>query len=293
MHLTMHDEALQWIHQHVKNVESIEVAQEWALSTVLRVQTTTRGDVFFKASTRLPLSADEPRLMALLARLYPDDLPDLIAIDAERGWMLIGDVGTNLHEKPEFDLWHKALIRLAEIQHDSAARLDQLLDAGCRDGRPACLDALIETLLADDAMFSGLDDDEKRRLRALAPALHAHRQQLELATLVHGDFYGANIGYKDGRLRVFDWSESCIGHPFFDLPVILYDAAVYFPPEQVNALRDDYLACWDDGGRQWQHAEPVAALHHAMMYNGVAEVVNPDKPRPRVARWLRQVLATG
>lgn len=293
----MRDEAVEWIHRHVRSVESIEVAQEWALSTVLRVRATS-GDLFFKSSTRLPLSADEPRLTTLLARLYPDDVPDLIAVDAERGWMLIGDVGTNLRQQSHFDLWHRSLMRLSEIQRDSAAHLDQLLSAGCRDGRPSVLDTQIDSLLSDDAMCSGLDAGEAQRLRALAPLLHERCRELAQSgavALVHGDFYGANIGYKDGRLRFFDWSESCVGHPFFDLPVILHDAAACFPPEQVAVLRDDYLAVWDDGQRQWRTAEPLAALHHAMMYNGVAAFMHrdqPDAPRPRVARWLRQLLAS-
>lgn len=285
----MLDEANEWIHHQVKDVQSIEVVQEWALSTVMRVHT-ARDDVFFKASARLPLSADEPRLMALLARLYPNDLPALIAVDSERGWMLIGDVGADLRQQIDFDLWRRSLLRLAQIQQDSAARVDQLLAAGCRDGRPARLDALVDTLLTDDAMLSGLDADEVRRLRALAPMLHHNCRALGQVSLVHGDFHAANIGYKDGSLCFFDWSESCIAHPFFDLPVILHDATAYFTPEQVAALRDDYLACWEDGARQWQIAAPVAALHHAMMYNGVAEFVNPDQPRVNVTRWLREIL---
>jgi len=285
----MRDGVDEWIHQHLKHIKSIEVAQEWALSTVLRIHTAS-GDVYFKAGVRLPLSADEPRLMALLARLYPDDLPALIAFDAERGWMLIGDVGTDLRQQTDFVLWHRALMRLVLLQHDSVAHLDQLLEAGCRDGRPVRLDALVDTLLANDAMLSGLDADEVRRLRALAPLLHRNCRALEPVTLVHGDFHGANIGCKDGSLYFFDWSESCIAHPFFDLPVMLHDAAARFSPEQVATLRDDYLACWEDGARQWQIAAPLAALHHAMMYNGVAEFVNPDKPRVRVSRWLREIL---
>ena len=70
--------------------------------------------------------------------------------------------------------------------------------------------------------------DEVDRLRSLAPLLHEHNRALEWVTLVHGDVHGANIGWKEDRLRFFDWSESCVGHPFFDLHVILFDAAAYF-----------------------------------------------------------------
>ena len=224
-------------------------------------------------------------------------MPDVIAVDAERGWIIIGDVGANLHTPPNFQGWHKALLRLVELQRDSRAHIDQLLASGCPDGRPDHMETQIDQAMANEAMFSGLKADEIARLHALTPALHRSNQALEQAafeqaTLVHGDFYGANIGCKDGTLRFFDWSESCIAHPFFDLPVILRDAENYFPAEQVDALRDDYLACWEDGQRQWQIALPVAALHHAIAYNNVADLVAPGQPRVRVARWLRQILST-
>jgi len=282
-------DALDWIHQQVKNVVSVEVAQQWALSTVLRVRT-TRASVYFKACHPLPLSADEPRLTACLARLYPADLPEVLAVDAGRGWLLLGDVGAILRDQPQFERWHQALLRLAQIQGDSIPRLDLLEAAGCPDRRPARLADQIDSLLASDAVLVALRAGEADRLRARAPLLRANAQALALTALVHGDFYGANIGWQDGALRFFDWSESCLAHPLFDLPVILRDAAAHFPAEQVDLLRDDYLACWEDGARQWRIAAPVAALHHAMMYNGVAEVVAPDKPRVRVAGWLREIL---
>jgi aminoglycoside/choline kinase family phosphotransferase len=292
----MIDGTSEWIHQHVKNVVSIEAAQVWQLSQVFRIRT-TGGDVFFKSSTHLAHSADEPRLTALLAQLYPADVPEVIATDAERGWMIIGDVGVNLRTAPDFQDWHTALMRLVELQHDSRAQIDPLLASGCPDTRPDQIEAQIDPALANEAMFSGLEADEIARLRALAPILYRNNRLLEgadfvSATLVHGDFLGGNIGCKDGKLRFFDWSESCIAHPFFDLPVILRDAENYFPAEQVNLLRDGYLACWEDGQRQWQIALPVAALHHAIAYNNVAELVAPDQPRVRVARWLRQLLST-
>src|SRR4051794_23288793 len=201
------EDSLEWIHQHIKNVVSIEATQVWQLSAVFRIHTIS-GDVFFKSSTHLAHSADEPRLTALLARLYPIDIPSVIAIDAERGWMIIGDVGANLRTPPNFQLWHKALMRLVELQRDSRRHLDSLLASGCPDGRPTCLEAQIDQVLANQAMLSGLEADEIARLRSLAPLLHRNNRALgqaafEPATLVHGDFHGANIGYRDGRLRFF------------------------------------------------------------------------------------------
>ncbi|HVU10827.1 MAG TPA: aminoglycoside phosphotransferase family protein [Phototrophicaceae bacterium] len=284
------DDAIEWIHQQVKNVISVEVQQQWELSTVLRVRTTS-GDVFFKTGTPLAHSADEPRLLTLLACLYPDDVPDVIAADFEHGWLIISDVGVNLRDHSEYSLWHRALMRLAELQHDSSWHLDALIDAGCPDQRTEHFDMEIDAALANEAMLASLEPDEIVHLRNLAPLLHAHNQALQRASLVHGDVHGGNMGYRDEQLRFIDWSESCIGHPFFDLPVILRDALAYFPLAQVDRLRDDYLACWGEEARLWPLALPVAALHHAIDYNNVAELVAPDQPRVRVARWLRQVIA--
>ncbi len=286
----MHDDAIEWIHQQVKNVISVEVEQEWELSTVWRIRTTS-GDVFFKTGTLLAHSADEPRLMTLLARLYPDDVPDVIAADFERGWLIIGDVGVNLRDQPVYERWHRALMRLAELQHDSSWHLDALIDAGCPNQRADHFDLEIDSALANNAMLASLESHEIVRLRDLVSLLHENNHALHTAALIHGDVHGGNIGYGEGKLRFFDWSESCIAHPFFDLPVILRDAVNYFPLAQVDRLRDDYLACWEDGARLWPLALPVAALHHAIDYNNVAQLVAPDKPRVRVARWLRQLLA--
>jgi aminoglycoside phosphotransferase (APT) family kinase protein len=149
---------------------------------------------------------------------------------------------------------------------------------------------MMDPFLNDDAALSGLDAGEKERLHALVPLLRIHCAELKLATLVHGDFHGGNIGCRNGALRFFDWTESCIAHPFFDLFVLLNDANRYFDTEAVAHLRDSYLRLWENSWQQWQIAAPLAAFHQALIYNGVAERLRPDAPRNRVAEWLRKIL---
>jgi hypothetical protein len=73
------------------------IAQEhvrpWA--TVMRVPT-GEGDVFFKANaTELRY---ETALVRRLAARRPDCVPPLLAVDEERGWMLMRDAGARLRE---------------------------------------------------------------------------------------------------------------------------------------------------------------------------------------------------
>ena len=38
-------------------------------------------------------------------------------------------------------------------------------------------------------------------------------------TIQHDDLHGANIYRRDGRLRILDWGDSCVSHPFRTLYV--------------------------------------------------------------------------
>ena len=60
---------------------------------------TSGGDVWFKAN--IPALAYEAGVVGVLARTRPDLLPELAAVDLERGWMLMGDGGERLRELVE------------------------------------------------------------------------------------------------------------------------------------------------------------------------------------------------
>ena len=73
-------------------VEQLHV-QPW--STVLRVPTAA-GDYWFKAN--IPACAHEAAVVSVLAQRRPDCVPELLAVDVERGWMLMGQGGERLRE---------------------------------------------------------------------------------------------------------------------------------------------------------------------------------------------------
>ncbi|MFN8428098.1 MAG: hypothetical protein U0X87_17815 [Anaerolineales bacterium] len=88
----------------------------------------------------------------MLASLQPNVVPELIAVDAARGWMLMRYGG----EQPQHPLTHTrcesvepVIIEYARLQMGLAEYVDAILALGVPDHRLAALPALYSQLLAD------------------------------------------------------------------------------------------------------------------------------------------------
>jgi hypothetical protein len=129
---------------------SIEQPHVRPWSTVLRVPSSD-GRLFFKATA--PVLVHEPGLTAALANWRPDCMPDVLAADSARGWLLMGDSGTPLRSLVRADghlrRWHPVLPLYAQVQINMAGRLPELLRLGALDRPLADLPAHHEHLLAD------------------------------------------------------------------------------------------------------------------------------------------------
>jgi Phosphotransferase enzyme family len=227
-------------------------------STVLRIPT-AEGELFFKAVA--PPHEFEPLLTRELARWEPGRTPELLAVDAERGWTLMRDGGTRLRElirsAADVRRWERVLPPYAELQIDLAPRRDELLALGVPDQRLAVLPAQLERLLDERPVLrldepDGLTQGEYRRLRAAAPELAAMCADLAAVgipeTLQHDDFHDGNVLVRDGRAVFFDWGDSCVSHPFHTLVVTLrsiaYRQGVAPGSPQLERVRDAYLEPW-------------------------------------------------
>ena len=69
---------------------TVRQARVWRLSCVLRAPTGD-GDVWFKANTTSPLFVNEGVVMGALAGLFPGQVPAPLAVEPERGWMVLAD----------------------------------------------------------------------------------------------------------------------------------------------------------------------------------------------------------
>ncbi len=275
-----YDGAVEWARESVEGLGlslegQLEQAKHWDISTVSRVPT-SGGDYYFKAVPGI--FAHEPRITAELARLYPGIVPGPAAWterDGE-GWMLTASFGDTVIWDGNLPALEEALRLLAQVQIDSVGRLEHLLASGARDRDVRQLPGQVAALLDDDPSPSMLEAGEVERLRALLPAIERECEQLVSGpipqTLVHGDFHGGNIALVDGRPLIFDWTDACIAHPFFDLATVLDTDNAPESPGAAERLRDAYLGEWSAYGSPEELREAFAAayrlapLHHAVSY---------------------------
>lgn len=256
-------EAQEWIRQRLDDaglrstapVEQLHV-RPW--STVLRVPT-AGGDCWFKAN--IQACAHEAAVVSVLACERPDRVPELLAVDLERGWMLMGDGGERLREVIERERslrrWLDLLPEYAQLQLDVAHRADELVALGAPDRRLEKLASQYEDLLDQ------LDDVDDSR--ALAPRVREMCEQLAgfgiPETIQHDDLHDGQVFVREGRYLFFDWGDSCVSHPFFSMAVTLEGQLAWGlddieGSEDIQPFRDAYL-------RPFAHCASPAALEKA------------------------------
>ena len=244
----------------------IEQPHVRAWSTVLRVPTRA-GDLWFKSN--MPALAHEAAVVSVLARRAPDLVPELLAADLERGWMLQADGGTRLREAGlDVGCWEEVLPLYAQLQLDAAADRAVLLEAGTPDRTLAVLPELYETLLTG----------EDPRLRALTPRVAEECAALAARgipeTIQHDDLHDAQVFVADGRYRIFDWGDSCVSHPFFTLTVTLrvlgHRLELPETAPELDRFRDAYLEPWTHLAPR---AELLAALPGALCLGGICRLL--------------------
>ena len=130
------ESALAWIAEHAEGLHSWKELKSWSLSCVIRAET-GRGVVYFKATNQRPLFANEPLVTQHLAERFPGRVPMPLAIDPERGWMLLADFGSNLRESHGEDASALALRDYSLLQQQTLGLENELLTLGCVDRRPA------------------------------------------------------------------------------------------------------------------------------------------------------------
>ena len=291
-----------WIRAHVKPAGPIELTHEQPWSTVLRVRLAD-GVAWFKACSRW--QAFEPRLTVELFARWPDRVPEVLAWDGVRGWLLMADAGTpigDLGNLPEY--WRVMLPLYAELQRGEAVHAFDHLAHGVPDLRLDILPARFDELLNQDLPL-GAEDYEK--LRVFAPRFEQLCSELSSQpvpeTIQHDDLHMYNVYAQGERLRVLDWGDSSVSHPFASL------VATFRFLEERNGItsaspwrariRDAYLEPWGSGltdvfelaVRLGAFAHAIAAIRQRAALEGAARARFDQDLAIRLRRAMLQVIA--
>jgi hypothetical protein len=250
------------------------------------VQVPTRdGIAWFKACQ--PQQAFEARLTAELHRRWPDRVAHVLGVEPDRGWLLTADAGRSigsLGNPPE--LWARILPRYAELQMGERAFVDDHLAHGVMDLRVATLPDRYPDLLARDlpleaAEVAALRGFERRFSELCAAAVAESPGD----SIQHDDLHVNGVWSKGDELRVMDWGDTSIGHPFFS-PYVTFrflemtEYGNLAPGDPWFArLRDAYLEPW--GGARWvpafERALRLAAFAHAIAWLRHRDPLTPEQ----------------
>jgi hypothetical protein len=283
-------EATEWIDTHVERRAPIEKLHMRPWSAMLRAQTDD-GPVYFKAPA--PVLHHEAPLTRALARSYPDCIAKLLAINDERGWMLMAHSGEELGKvlavKDGMERLHTLLARYARLQIELIPRCEEFVDLGVPDRRLIKLSHLASELGVDaqlvDRLVAGLS-------RFGLPE-----------TLVHEEVHFSNVLVRDDMNVFVDWSDCCVGHPFFGIVVTLrmvsdrYSFAPGHP--ELESLLKTYLEEWtsyaaiDDLRAAFINGNRLGMLNRALSWKAILDPLDPiervDYPH-NVDAWRRQFL---
>jgi hypothetical protein len=293
---------------------SIATVKERPWSVVLRV-TFERAITYFKATGAG--GRHEPALLLHLQRGWSRLLPEVLAVDVSRGWILLADAGPPLREAfdppGQLAVLRRVLPAYAELQAATMPSIEPFLKLGLPDRRLHRLPELLEELISGEILTAGRSAEALAELRtsvrSLLPALERCCADLARspysAALDHGDLHPGNLLVHHGHCRFCDWGDSSVTHPFVSLGVTLEVALSQLPEvdreECARQLRNAYLGPWEAYGdlsslradfrRALWVAEVVRALDFARMFTGDDEE-SRARWQPMIAmpleRWMRR-----
>lgn len=257
-----------------------QIRQVWGMSVVLAADSAS-GTAYLKASGQRFLA--EAAVTRALSRHSPGALPDVIAVDLERGWLLMRDInGPILGDQPP-SAWGPALDALHDLQRQWLDQTDALLVLGAESRPLSDLAAWVTDTTSDDALMSRLSPSEQAAWQIEVPTMvNACSRLAEIGpgvSLVHGDFHPWNAASASAGVCIFDWSDASVGHPFVDVVTYVTRAK---DPVLRQSMIDRYLALWQtdmpgaDLNEVGRLSLVVGSLYQAQTYWDLIPTVMPD-----------------
>ncbi|MEL6984646.1 MAG: phosphotransferase, partial [Actinomycetota bacterium] len=213
-----------------------------------------------------------------LAERRPDRVVAPLAVDADRGLLLLPDGGPTAasirSSSDSINQWTTALLGYAELQRSTIESEHELLAAGCPDLRPG---ADVDRLAGH--MAAGHVDDRPHLVEWLREVTDQMSRRIP-ATIQHDDLSPSNV-MLDGRL--IDWGDASLGHPFASLLTALMPGNPRRPgnPSDRYRMRDAYLRSWIEPLGLDDDDQTMAWLRHQ------ADLAMLVAPIGRIDTWLR------
>jgi hypothetical protein len=189
---------------------------------------------------------------------------------------------------------------MAELQRLWTGHTDELVAVGAQVRPLAALAAWVGSLRADEAWLDRLDPRTRTAWQAAVPELVDACGRLDdlgpSPTLVHGDLHPWNVAVDGGAVRVFDWTDAAVSHPFVDLATYVMRADA--DPMRAR-LRDVYLSRWADHMSAAELAEAgrlalvVGSLYQVQTYTELIPTLLPadlGSLRDGDLYWARRAL---
>lgn len=240
-----------WVVSSAPIVGHLELVQTEPWASVFRAPLPDGETVWFKACA--PHSGFEVPLTASLSSRWPATVTDVLAHDLDRRWLLMADAGERIAElgnPPE--RWLDLLPDYGRLQIGEIEHAGDHLDASVPDMRLGRLPERFDELAAaalplppDEIVAIGAFT---QRFANLCANLESHGIG---ATVQHDDLHMNNVYVRGGALRVLDWGDASISHPFFSLFEtfrFLTERNELAPGDPwFERLRDAYLEPWGPG----------------------------------------------
>lgn len=253
-----------------------EPVKVWSLSAVLRypvVRGGERHDLWFKATC--DGFHAEPALTRAIASLAPEVAPRLVAVDAERAWLLMEPIPNADDEShgPQAPAIARAL---AELQLGALGSHDVLRAAGAPDrGRDATI-AWLRTVVHETVERHLMTEEQRAAAVAIEPWLVESVEALWAFglpdVLTHGDLHLGNVAWTGDGPLFFDWTDACLSHPMLDVRHLAESAVDYADAEgdAADAVVAEVLEAW---AGPWRAAFPDLDLDGAWRASEVVELV--------------------
>ena len=209
-------------------------------------------------------TAYEARLLTELSATGSSLVPDSLC-HPTKPWCLVADAGRSARDALQdvepgarIEFWTAVLAGYADLQR--SLQPEALRSVGLPDLSAAALLERFDEVLADRRWFapdvapelSGTDWEQILACRPRLADAAARLADGRPATVQHDDLHDANVFGSGDAVRIIDWGDASLAHPFGTLLVTLDVLASQLQCTRndplLDPVRDGYLEVWRTGG---------------------------------------------